>query len=188
MRERKWIERARQGDEDAWQALMLEHQGAAFRLAYLLLGSAEDAEDVTQEAFIRAFRSLDRFDAGRPFRPWLLRIAANLAQNRRRSIGRYLAALERLFRAEPEARATGAGSSLERQDEARQLWRAVERLKPTHREVIYLRYFLELPVDEAAGVLGVAPGTVKSRLHRALARLQTVVEREFPLLVEERGS
>jgi len=185
--EREWIERARQGDGSAWLALVREHQGPAFRLAYLLLGSADDAEDVTQEAFIRAFRSLDRFDAGRPFRPWLLRIAANLAHNRRRSIGRYLAAVERLFRAEPEARTQGAGPALEEQEEARLLWKAVGRLKPADREVIYLRYFLDLPVEETAGVLGVPPGTVKSRLHRALARLQAVVESEFPLLGEGRG-
>jgi RNA polymerase sigma-70 factor (ECF subfamily) len=66
------IRRARQGDEQAWTSLVREHQTAAFRLAYLLLGSAEDAEDVAQEVFIRAFRALDRFDLERPFRPWLL--------------------------------------------------------------------------------------------------------------------
>ena len=62
------------------------------------------------------------------------------------------------------------------------------RLKPADQEVIYLRYFLDLPVEETAGVVGVPPGTVKSRLHRALARLETVVEREFPLLREGRGT
>lgn len=187
MHEQEWIERARQGDEGAWQALVGAHQGAAFRLAYLLLGSADDAEDVAQEAFVRAFRSLDRFDADRPFRPWLLRIAANLAHNRRRSMGRYLAAVERLFRAESQPGAARDGHRLEQQEEARLLWQAVGRLKPSDREVIYLRYFLDLPVDETASAIGVAPGTVKSRLHRALARLQVVVDREFPLLREGRG-
>jgi RNA polymerase sigma-70 factor (ECF subfamily) len=186
--EREPIARARQGDQGAWQALVRTHQGAAFRLAYLLLGNADDAEDVAQEAFIRAFRALDRFDADRPFRPWLLRIVANLAHNRRRSIARYLAALERLFRAEPEAREAGHGPDLEQTEEAQLLWRAVGRLKPADQEVIYLRYFLDLPVEETAGVVGVPPGTVKSRLHRALARLETVVENEFPLLREGRGT
>ncbi len=188
MHEREPIERARQGDEGAWQFLVRQHEGPAFRLAYLLLGSADDAEDVTQEAFIRAFRSLERFDAARPFRPWLLRIVANLAHNRRRSIGRYLAALERLFRMEPEAKTAGAASGMERQEEAHLLWSAVRHLKPADREVIYLRYYLDLPVEETAEVLRVPPGTVKSRLHRALARLQTVVEHEFPLLREGRGT
>lgn len=188
MHERELIERARQGDEGAWHALVREHQGPAFRLAYLLLGSADDAQDVTQESFIRAFRSLDHFDAGRPFRPWLLRIATNLAHNRRRSIGRYLAAIERLFRADPEAGVPDAGRGLEQQEEARHLWRAIGRLRAADQEVIYLRYFLDLNVEETAAALGVRPGTVKSRLHRALARLQTVVEQEFPALREGRGT
>jgi len=182
--EREWIDRARRGDETAWEGLLAENQAPAFRLAYLLLGNADDAEDVTQEAFVRAFRALHRFEAGRPFRPWLLRITANLARNRRRSAGRYLAALERLFRAEPDGRPTSGGLDLEQKEEARALWQAVERLKAADREVIYLRYFLDLPVDETAAVLQVAPGTVKSRLHRAMGRLRDVVERDFPVLRE----
>lgn len=188
MHEQEWIDQARQGDRVAWDKLVGEHQAPAFRLAYLLLGNAADAEDVAQEAFLRAFRGLHRFEGGRPFRPWLLRITANLAHNRRRSAGRYLAAVERLFRAEPEAvRAVAAEPSLERKEEAQALWRAVARLKAPDREVIYLRYFLELPVEETAAVLQVAPGTVKSRLHRAMDRLRQVVERDFPVLREGRS-
>ncbi len=68
MSEAKLIGRARQGDEAAWEILVRQHQEAAFRLAYLLLGDADEAEDVAQETFIRAFRSLDRFDPDRPLR------------------------------------------------------------------------------------------------------------------------
>ena len=82
------------------RALVRAHQTPVFRLAYLLLGSADEAEDVTQETFIRAYRSLGRFDTSRPLRPWLFKIAANLAHNQRRSMGRYLAALGRLFQVE----------------------------------------------------------------------------------------
>ena len=183
MSESSWIARARQGDQAAWEALMHEHQTAAFRLAYLLLGDADDAADTVQEAFIRAFRALDRFDAARPFRPWLLRITANLAHNRRRSVARYLAAVGRLIQASPPAGVVAAGEA--GSDEARALWQAVRRLGRNDREVIYLRYFLDLPVAEAAEALGVAPGTVKSRLSRALERLRAVVEHEFPALREE---
>src|SRR5919202_6884059 len=96
------IVRAHRCEEAAWEALVLEHQQPIFRLAYLMLGDAADAEDVTQEVFIRAFRALDRFDASRPLRPWLLQIAANLARNRRRSAGRFVQALARMVRGEPE--------------------------------------------------------------------------------------
>lgn len=176
--------RARRGDEAAWEALVRAHQEAAFRLAYLLLGDADDAEDVAQEAFIRAYRALDRFDVSRPLRPWLLRITANLARNRRRSMGRYFAALQRLLRAEPQAAFTVAQVS-EAQQEARTLWQAVRRLNQAEQEVIYLRYFLELSEAETAAALEIAPGTVKSRLHRALQKLRRVVERDFPFLRQE---
>jgi RNA polymerase sigma-70 factor (ECF subfamily) len=177
------IERARQGDEAAWELLVGGHQQDAFRLAYLLLGDAEDAEDVAQEAFIRAFRALDRFDTGRPFRPWLLSITANLARNRRRSAGRYFAALRRLVQSEPEP-VTPARTRDPRRWEAELLWQAVRRLQRKDQEIIYLRFFLELSVAETAQALDIAPGTVKSRLHRALARLRSVIEREFPNLQE----
>ena len=87
---------ARQGDAFAWERLVGEHQQPVFRLAYLLLGDPDEAQDVAQETFIRAYHALHRFDNERPLRPWLLRIAANLAYNRQRSLRRYLAALKRL--------------------------------------------------------------------------------------------
>ena len=84
------IERARHGDHEAYAALVRSHQDVVFRTAYLITRSAADAEDVTQEAFIKAYRALPRFREGAPFRPWILRIAANEARNRRRAIGRRL--------------------------------------------------------------------------------------------------
>ncbi|HEX2908622.1 MAG TPA: sigma factor, partial [Phototrophicaceae bacterium] len=87
MSETELIHRARRGDSAAWEVLVSSHQEAVFRLAYLLLGDASDAEDVAQETFIRAFRFLARFDETRNWRPWLLSIAANLTRNRRRSVG-----------------------------------------------------------------------------------------------------
>ena len=92
------ISLAHRGDGAAWETLVRAYQEPVFRLAYLLLQDGPEAEDTAQEAFWRAYRALDRFDPARPFRPWLLSIAANLARNRRRSLGRYLAALGRLGR------------------------------------------------------------------------------------------
>lgn len=171
------VRRARGGDQQAWEAIVSDHRQAVFRLAYLTLSDAAEAEDVAQEVFIRATRYLDRFDESRPLRPWLLRIASNLARNRLRSIGRYWRALRR------------AGRELDPEpafdlDRARLLWRAVQRLSRTDQQCIYLRYFLELSEREMAETLKVAPGTVKSRLHRALRRLRGVIDREFPELGE----
>ena len=79
------IRHALNGDATAWEPLMVAHQQAVFRLCYLLLGDPDDAEDIAQETFLRAWKYLKSFDSTRPLRPWLLSIASNLASNRRRS-------------------------------------------------------------------------------------------------------
>jgi RNA polymerase sigma-70 factor (ECF subfamily) len=178
--EAELIGRARRGDERAWETLIGRHQAAAFRLAYLVVGDAADAEDVAQEAFVRAFLSLERFEIGRPFRPWLMAITVNLARNRRRSFGRYLNNLRRLIEREPEpVQLHQYGEDLQARREAHLLWQAVQQLNQKGQEVVYLRYFLEMSESETAETLDIAPGTVKSRLHRALKQLRGVIEREF---------
>ncbi len=173
------IQAALQSDETAWEALVRAHQEPIFRFAYLLLGDSAEAQDVAQEAFIKAFKALRRFDTSRPLRPWLLSIAANLARNRRRSAGRFLAALRRFAANEPGQTTSVEALSLA-QIQAQTLWLAVQKLDEPDRQVIYLRYFLELPVEETAQVIQAAEGTVKSRLHRAVQRLKAIIERDFP--------
>jgi RNA polymerase sigma-70 factor (ECF subfamily) len=181
--EAELIGRARRGDERAWEMLVGRHQAAAFRLAYLVVGDAADAEDVAQEAFVRAFLSLERFEIGRPFRPWLMAITVNLARNRSRLFGRYLNNLRRLIEREPEpVQLHQYGEDLQARREAHQLWQAVQQLNQKGQEVVYLRYFLEMSEAETAETLDIPPGTVKSRLHRALKQLRGVIEREFPEL------
>jgi RNA polymerase sigma factor (sigma-70 family) len=176
---------AANGDAAAWEPLVLANQEAVFRLAYLLLGDPDDAEDVAQETFLRAWNHLGRFDRTRPLRPWLLSIAANLARNRRRSAGRYVAALTRAFRNEQPVQ-PGVEEKNVQHTEARDLWKAVQTLSTADQQIVYLRYFLELSVAETAGVLQIAEGTVKSRLNRALEKLRAVIDRDFPVLSEGR--
>lgn len=182
-----WIEAAQKGEEIAWGELVHIHQESVFRLAYLLLGDPDEAEDAAQEAFIRAYRALARFDTSRPLRPWLLQIVANLTRNRRRSLGRYWAALQRRFEKDPPVIPdveTQAGVRMQSQ----RLWEAVRRLREDDQQMIYLRFFLELPVQEVAEAANLAEGTVKSRTSRALARLRTVIEQDFPdLKWDDRG-
>ena len=170
----------------AWLQLVETHQEALFRLVYLLLGpsfDAADAEDVTQEALVRAYLNLDQFDDTRPLRPWLLGIAANLARNRRRSAGRYWAAIKRWWQENEDAAVVTPGH--EQRSEARELWRAVQRLSQRAQEVIYLFYFMELSEAETAQVLSIPSGTVKSRLYRARQQLRAVIARDFPALYQE---
>lgn len=179
------IRRAQAGDDDAYAVLVRQHEEVIFRLAYLIVGDADDAADVAQEAFIRAHRNLKRFDASRPLRPWLLHIAANLARNRRRSLGRYGAMLGRVFTLAPRVAPSAEVENTQAQ-QSEALWQAIRRLDRRDQQIIYLRYMLELSVEETAQVLDVQPGTVKSRLSRALDRLREVVLAEFPLLTEGR--
>lgn len=176
------IARARLGQETAWGDLMHYHHEPAFRLAYLMLGDAAEAEDVAQEAFIRAYLKLETFDSQRPFRPWILSITANLARNRKRGIGRYWHALRR-WQNEKEVR-NPAINPVTKRTEAELLWQAVARLKPKGQEVVYLRYFLGMSEIETAETLAIPPGTVKSRLHRALKQLRRIIQRDFPELGE----
>lgn len=184
MNEAEQIARAQQGDEGAWLMLVGIHQEAVFRMAWLLLDDADDADDVAQETFIRAFQTLDRFDLARPLRPWLLQIAKNLAHNRRRSVRRYIAAAMRWLETAPSSVPNPEPVTIEAQ-RAETLRRAVSKLRQPDQEVLYLRYFLEMSVAESAEVLDVAEGTVKSRLSRATQRLRTFIEKDFPQLREE---
>lgn len=164
------VQRVLRGDATAWTTLVHAHQDAVFRLAYLLLGDSSDAEDVAQDTFLRAYRALPRFDAAKPLRPWLLQIARRLAYNRQRSLRRYLAALRRY--ASTQTPYVWQGTNPTTVADALALRAAVGRLARPDQEIIYLRYYLDLSVEETATVLDVAPGTVKSRLHRALTRLR----------------
>jgi RNA polymerase sigma-70 factor (ECF subfamily) len=163
------------------------HQEAVFRLAYLILGHAGDAEDIAQDTFIRAYRHLDKFDLNRALRPWLLSITANLARNQRRSWGRYWHQLQRAARMNPEPVSDVEHDAAGRA-EAQALWKAVQKLEAVDQEIIYLRFFLELSVEETAESLNIAVGTVKSRLHRALGRLRGVVASDFPALWREQAA
>ena len=162
----------RGGDRDAYAELVNRHAPVAIRTA-ALLGAGEEAEDVVQEAFVKAYAALDRFQPEAPFRPWLLRIVANETRNLHRASARRAARERRaweqsqpLLLARPDDPAD-ALLSAERQSA---LVRGLARLSPEHRHVVIYRYLLDLDEAETAAVLGWPRGTVKSRLHRALTQ------------------
>jgi RNA polymerase sigma-70 factor (ECF subfamily) len=162
------IAQARDGDAAAYASLIRRHQDVAFRTAMLITGNAQDAEDAAQDGFVKAWRALRRFRVGEPLRPWLLTIVANEARNRRRSAGRRERLVLRAAAATPVA-VSGADEPRLDHDE---LAAALGRLRHEDRVVIGCRYVLSLSEAETAAALGVARGTVKSRLSRALERLR----------------
>jgi RNA polymerase sigma-70 factor (ECF subfamily) len=173
------VARAQRGDTRAYGTLVKEHQTLAFRTAFLLTGSAADAEDAVQDAFVKAHGALGRFRPGSLFRPWLLAIVANEARNRRRSAGRR----ERLaLRAAEDPLSGGAVPSPEAAlldaERRKELLAAVNDLREDDRLAIACRYFLGLSEEETAATLGWRRGTVKSRTSRALDRLRAGLEVE----------
>lgn len=163
----------------AYEELVRRYQDVALRTAHLVSGGVDDAEDAVQEAFVKAFHALARFRPGSPFRPWLLRIVANEARNRRRSANRRSGLALRATEDRPSSDAAPSPEAAVLVHETRiALLRAVEALRDDDREVVVARYLLELPEAEAAEMLGVPRGTVKSRLSRALARLRVALRED----------
>jgi RNA polymerase sigma-70 factor (ECF subfamily) len=164
----------REGDHDAYAELVRRHAPLALRTA-ALLGAGPDAEDVVQEAFVKAYGALGRFRDGASFRPWLLQIVANETKNLHRSTGRRVAreraaweAVEPLLLAEA---ADDPAASVISNERRAALVRGISSLSPPHRQVVTCRYLLDLDEAETATLLGWPRGTVKSRLHRGLGQL-----------------
>ena len=170
------VERSRHGDADAYAELVTRYQALAARTAYVITGSDADAEEAAQEGFVKAFYALDRFRAGAPFRPWLLRIVANEAINRRKAAGRRPTVDLSVASDRPslDTALSPEGAALASERRASVL-EALGRLREGDRLVIAYRYFFDLSEAEMAEALGAARGTVKSRLHRALGRLRTAM-------------
>ncbi|GIK56263.1 MAG: sigma-70 family RNA polymerase sigma factor [Chloroflexi bacterium] len=166
------LRRAQQGDEMAFAELVRRHQTAVFNVAYRLFGRRQDAEDAAQEAFLRAYQALDRFDLSRPFAPWIKRITANLCLNWLES-----------ERVRPQVTADVSEQStvwndwaatvptpeqtLLHREQASRLRNAILQLSPTYRAVIEYRHFQEMSYDEIAIVMARPVSSVKSDLFRA---------------------
>jgi RNA polymerase sigma factor (sigma-70 family) len=168
------VERARSGDVGAFGLLVQRHQQTALRVAYAVAGS--DAEDAVQEAFVKAHAALGRFRPGAPFRPWLLRIVANEASNRRRAAGRRVHLALRAAGSRPSGDAAPSPEEAALMAERRTaLAAALATLSDADRLVIACRWFAELSEADMAIALDCRPGTVKSRLARAMTRLRAAL-------------
>lgn len=170
--DRALVRRARDGDVEAFEGLVRRHAPLVYGLSLRLLGSAEDAQDATQDAFLRAWRSLPGFRGGSTFRTWIYRIAANRCLNQ----------LERQPRTEPLPDVdvmTASGPGPERITQARaeivELFRVMAMLTPEQRAVLVLRELEHCSHDEVAAILGISVGSVKSRLHRARVAVMTAM-------------
>ena len=168
--ERAWIAGAQAGSLPDLEALFREHWPRAYRAAYLVVHDGAAAEDIAQEAFLAAIRTLDRFDRGRPFGPWLHRIVVNRAIDWARA---------RSFRAEVGEPALELAANEDAggvRPYSQPVLAALGELSPDHRAVIVLRHLLEYTPGEIARMLDLPRGTVNSRLRRGLDVLSDRLE------------
>jgi RNA polymerase sigma-70 factor (ECF subfamily) len=173
------------GEREAFGLLVGRHQARLFGAMLRMLGNRLDAEEVTQEAFVRAYAALAAFDPQYRFSAWLYQIAVNLAINYRwkRSrevmVGRDAPEADRYFEGLPDTGPAGRPDALSVEaDQRRRLWAAVAALPPDARDMIVLRHVLELSYEEIRQATGLPMGTVKSRLERARGRLAEALRRD----------
>jgi RNA polymerase sigma-70 factor (ECF subfamily) len=164
------LARARQGDVSAFEEIVRRHQRRVYGVALRIVRSHGVADDVAQETFLRAWRSLDRFELGRPFGPWVCRIAANLAVNHVRSPQAREGPLPEGYGETPAPSADPLGAVLDA-EARRVLDEAVAALPAEQRAVFVLRAVEDLSYREIAEALDLHVGTVMSRLFRARERL-----------------
>lgn len=182
--DRTLVESARAGDEKAFEEIVRRYQRQVSNAIYLTLGSRQDVEDLAQEVFVRAYRSLDRVAVGQSLFSWIYRIAVNVAidELRRRKVRRFLS-LEGLGEfsgrenvASEEETPAGRLLAGERSEQIRL---ALQRLSPTSRTVLLLREYEGLSYREIADVLHITEQAVKSRIFRARDELRALLQRYF---------
>ena len=173
--ERGLILRCQQGEREAFEPLVKHYMRLAASFALAWTGNQDDALDLSQEAFARAFRAIRRFDTSRPFYPWFHTILRNLCLNHlSRAARRFDLPLRNGF--DSPSSAPGPYAVLERRELRRQVWEALRDLKPRDREILILREFQGLTYAAIADLLGIPKGTVMSRLHAARQRLRERLE------------
>ena len=169
------------GDQSCYRLLVERHHRAVFNAAYRLLGQPEEAADVTQETFIRAYQALERYQRDKPLAPWLCRIAINLALNRLKQQRPALSLDDDPAEAPLEIPdlSVEPQTQLLQQERQERLRQAILALPPEERTIIELRHFQEQSYEEIAGSLNLSLANVKSRLFRARQKLRQFLEKDI---------
>jgi RNA polymerase sigma-70 factor (ECF subfamily) len=174
------IERCLEGDQAAWEQVVRQHWRKVFNVAYKFVGKHDEAEDLTQEIFLKIFRSLHTFDRRANFQTWLISVSRNLCIDHYRSVRKERETIDRDVDAgdlSPVSRELGPYASLEHDDRRALLRRALDELPPTLRSAVLLRDIRELSYQEIAEQLGLPEGTVKSRINRGRLELARQIRR-----------
>ena len=164
------------GDATAFTALVEQYQHRVFGLSLMILRNRPAAEEVTQDAFVRAFLNLDKYDPARPFYPWIAAIAVRLAQSWLRRRMQHARREDDPLGAASDAHADGPLRELISDERSRRLWSLVTSLPRAQSAAVFLYYKQDMKVDEIAQTLGVTSGTIKTLLSRARHALRERLE------------
>ncbi len=178
MDEREAISRLKRGDISGLETLVRTYQLRATRAAYLIVYDSQQAEDIVEDAFLRAYERINQFDSGRPFGPWFFRMVVNIAQRtatqreRQISLDSMIADTDMALEEVLADMTPGPEELVEKADIHMAVWAALRKLTPMQRATVVQRYFLDMSENEIATDLDCPPGTIKWRLHTARARLR----------------
>jgi RNA polymerase sigma-70 factor, ECF subfamily len=168
------VERCLGGDQRAWDLIVQQHWRKVFNIAYKFVGKHDEAEDLTQDVFLKIFRSLNTFDRRANFQTWLVSVSRNLCIDHYRSVRKERETIDRQVNADdlsPASTDVGPYVALERRDLAGVLRRALQGLQPALRTAVVMRDIQELSYQEIADRLELPEGTVKSRINRGRREL-----------------
>lgn len=174
------IERCLQGDQLAWEAIVRQYRRKVFNVAYKFVGKHDEAEDLTQEIFLKLFKSLETFDRRANFQTWLISVSRNLCIDHYRSVRKERETIDRDVDAgelSPTSADIGPYAVLEQSDRRALLRQALDALAPTLRSAVLLRDIQELSYQEIAEQLHLPEGTVKSRINRGRLELARQIRR-----------
>src|SRR5713226_3452684 len=168
------IQRCLQGDQVAWEQIVRQHWRKVFNLAYKFVGKHDEAEDLTQDIFLKIFKSLDTFDRRANFQTWLISVSRNLCIDHYRSVRKERDTIDRAVNANelsPASNDVGPVQALEQRDRVELLRKAMAELPETLRTAVLMRDIQELSYQEIADQLRLPEGTVKSRINRGRTEL-----------------
>lgn len=168
------------GDQSAWEEIVRQHRRKVFNIAYKFTGRHDEAEDLTQDIFLKIFKSLHTFDRRANFQTWLVSVSRNLCIDHYRSVRKERETIDRDVDAgelTPSAPGQNAYQALEQADRVELLRKAMAELPPSLREAVVKRDLQELSYQEIADQLNLPEGTVKSRINRGRTELARQVQR-----------
>ena len=177
--ERELVKKCQAGDARFYEPLVRAYEPQGLRLALGMMGNMEDAQDALQEAFVKAFQSLGRFDTRRPFGPWFFQILRNQCRDNlriRRSRFRVEVVDDGIGELKPDTTPGSSRRERERSEARRILWKGLEQIADEHREVLVLKELQGLRYQEIAAVLDIPEGTVASRLYHARRALKEALD------------